>query len=59
MAEDLDERPLLGLFASGNLSVRLRGENDAVATAIDRVDGDIVLAAPFACEPNPEYTGIR
>lgn len=57
LTEDLDERPLLGLFANGNLPVRLRGEGDAVATAIERQDGNIVLAAPFACEQNPQYGG--
>ena len=57
LSNDLDERPILGLFADGNLPVRLRGENGAIATMIDRVDESAVLSEPFSCEPNPQYAG--
>tara|TARA_B110000858_G_scaffold49124_1_gene56631 strand:+ start:4151 stop:5653 length:1503 start_codon:yes stop_codon:yes gene_type:complete len=51
----LDERPLLGLFTDGNLPVRIRGENGAIATSIEKVDGNFVATTPFTCEPNPQY----
>lgn len=57
LAKGLDERLILGLFADGNLPVRLRGENGAIATPIERTDGSVELTAAFACEPNPQYVG--
>lgn len=49
---------LLGLFATGHLPERLRGQDGRKAEYLERVDGKIVWPEPFACEDNPAFDGI-
>lgn len=66
--ELLQEKPgekLLGLFAQGNLPVRLRGENGREAEApvrswlnyLNDYLGSARLPNPMNCEPNPNFDG--
>jgi len=56
---------LLGLFAQGNLPVRLRGEDGRQAEApvrswlnyLNDYLGSAQLPAPMNCEPNPDFDG--
>ncbi|PLW70144.1 alkaline phosphatase [Pseudohalioglobus lutimaris] len=58
-------RPLLGLFASGNLPLRLQGEAARIAekpkpSLLNRLHpylGSVTLPETMACEPNPAFKG--
>ncbi|NQX87607.1 MAG: alkaline phosphatase [Halioglobus sp.] len=67
-AELLSAKPngkLLGLFAPGNLPVRLQGENKRIAEDPKRswlnhlhpYLGSVQLPEPMGCEPNPDFEG--
>lgn len=46
---------VLGLFSPGTMPVQIRGRNGAEARPIEKVEGQVRLPEPFACEPNPEF----
>jgi len=49
---------VLGLFSPNTMPVQLRGVNDAEAVTVERVDGEVRLPEPFACEPNPGFEAM-
>ncbi len=61
-----NDKRLLGLFSSGTMPVRLRGENGREAeepspSLLNRISdylGDVELPEPMVCEPNPEYASV-
>jgi alkaline phosphatase len=49
---------VLGLFSPSTMPVQWRGERDARAELVARVDGVATLPEPFGCEPNPDFAGM-
>ncbi len=46
---------VLGLFSPNTMPVQWRGEGDAKAERVQRIDGRPALPDAFPCEPNPEF----
>lgn len=56
---DLDAgRKVLGLFSPSTMPVQLRGVDAAEARLIQKVDGQVRLPEPFACEPNTDFANM-